>query len=62
MKRTFQVIVVREGEGFKASCPEVPGVEGHGASQEEAIEDVRAAIRRKLGGESGSAEHERPKD
>ena len=62
MKRSFQVIVEREGDGFKARCPEVPGVEGHGKDKEEALESIRAAIRRKLDGGSGPAQDENPKD
>ncbi len=62
MKRTFQVIIERNGDAFKARCPEVPDVEGHGKDKKEALENIRAAIRRKLGGDSGAAENEQRKD
>ena len=62
MKKSFQVIIERKGDAFKARCPQVPDVEGHGKDKEEALESIRAAIRQKFGGGSGSAENEEPKD
>jgi predicted RNase H-like HicB family nuclease len=62
MKRRFQVTIERRGDSFEARCPELSGVEGHGKTTEEAIENIRAAIRQKLGGGSGSAENDKRKD
>jgi predicted RNase H-like HicB family nuclease len=62
MKKSFQVIIELKGAAFKAHCPEVPGLEGHGRDKEEALESIRAAIRQKFGGGSGSPENEKPKD
>ncbi len=56
------MIIERKGDAFKARCPEVPEVEGHGKNKEEALESIRAAIRQKFGGGSGSAENEKQKD
>ena len=57
MSRKFQVIIKRKGGEYIAECAEVPGAEGRGRSKEEAVERIRAAIIKKLGGgsDAGSA-------
>ncbi len=46
---TYQVVLVpSEGEGFAVSCPGLPGCWSRGATEEEALENIRAAIREYL--------------
>ena len=44
MRNEFTAIVERDGEWFVAYCPEVPGANGQGRTEEEALESLREAI------------------
>ena len=57
MKRKFTVVIKREGAEYVARCAEVPGAEGRGRDKEGALEQIRAAIIKKLegGSDTGSA-------
>ncbi len=45
---TYQVVLMPSEEGFAVSCPGLPGCWSQGASEEEALENVRFAIREYL--------------
>ena len=46
---TYQVVLLpSEGEGFAESCPGLPGCWSQGATEEEALENIREAIREYL--------------
>ena len=46
---TYQVVLVpSEGEGSAVSCPGLPGCWSQGATEEEALENIRVAIREYL--------------
>ena len=57
MKRKFTVVIKREGAEYVARCAEVPGAEGRGRDKEGALEQIGAAIAKKLegGSDTGSA-------
>jgi predicted RNase H-like HicB family nuclease len=40
----LDVVVEREGEWFIASCSAVPGANGQGRSEEEAMRSLRASV------------------
>jgi predicted RNase H-like HicB family nuclease len=42
--RRYVIAVVKEGDGFWAFVPDVPGVYGAGSSADEALEDVKDAL------------------
>jgi len=41
----YRVVLRQSDEGFSVSCPGLPGCWSQGASEEEALENIRAAIR-----------------
>jgi predicted RNase H-like HicB family nuclease len=42
---TYQVVLIpSEGEGFAVSCPGLPGCWSQGATEEEALANIRDAI------------------
>jgi predicted RNase H-like HicB family nuclease len=41
----YRVILVQSEEGFAVSCPALRGCHSQGASREEALENIREAIR-----------------
>lgn len=47
---TYQVPVVveRDGKGWHAFCPSIPGCRSHGATYEKALENIQDAIRLNL--------------
>ncbi len=46
---TYQVVLIpSEGEGLAVSCPGLPGCWSQGATEEEALENIRHAIREYL--------------
>ncbi len=45
MKRTFHVALLQHDEGVSVSCPELPGCHSQGESVEDALENIRDAIR-----------------
>jgi predicted RNase H-like HicB family nuclease len=44
MDEGFTAIVEREGAGFIATCPEVPGANGLGRTRSECLESLHRAI------------------
>lgn len=40
----YRVILIQSEEGFAASVPDLPGVHTQGATESEALENVREAI------------------
>jgi len=44
MKHEFTAIYERDGEWFIAYCPEIPGANGQGKTQEEARQSLSEAI------------------
>ena len=45
----YPVPLVRTEEGYSASCPGLPGFWSQGATEEEALANIRDAIREYLG-------------
>jgi len=41
----YHVVLRQSEEGFSVSCPGLPGCWSQGASEEEALENIRVAIR-----------------
>ena len=48
MKKKFHVALLRHSEGVSVSCPELPGCHSQGATESEALENIREAIREYL--------------
>jgi predicted RNase H-like HicB family nuclease len=44
MHNEFTAIIERDGPWFVAYCAEVPGANGQGRTQEECLDNLRAAI------------------
>jgi predicted RNase H-like HicB family nuclease len=44
MKSKFTVVIERDGDWFVGSCPELPGANGRGRTQEECLESLRDAV------------------
>jgi predicted RNase H-like HicB family nuclease len=44
----YPVAVVRTEEGYSVSCPDLPGCWSQGATEEEALDNIRDAIREYL--------------
>lgn len=44
MHNEFSAIIERDGEWFIAYCPEVPGANGQGKSEEECLKSLADAI------------------
>jgi len=47
----YRVVLLESEEGYAASCPALRGCHSQGATEEEAIENIREAIREWLAGE-----------
>ncbi len=45
---TYRVVLIPSEEGFAVSCPGLPGCWSQGATEEEALENIRDAIREYL--------------
>jgi len=41
----YRVTLMQSDEGWSVSCPALPGCHSQGSTREEAIENIRAAIR-----------------
>jgi predicted RNase H-like HicB family nuclease len=41
----YRVVLRQSQEGYSVSCPGLPGCWSQGATEEEALENIRAAIR-----------------
>jgi len=52
----YQVILIESEEGFAVSCPALRGCHSQGDTREEALENIRIAIREWLQAESAEAE------
>ena len=44
----YKILLQRSEEGFSVSCPGLPGCWSQGATEQEAIENIRAAIQEYL--------------
>jgi predicted RNase H-like HicB family nuclease len=42
---SYRVVLRRSEEGYSISCPGLPGCWSQGATEEEALENIRVAIR-----------------
>ena len=42
---TYQVRLIQSDEGYAVSCPALKGCHSQGATREEALENIRGAIR-----------------
>ena len=42
---TYRVVLRQSEEGYSVSCPGLPGCWSQGATEEEALENIRVAIR-----------------
>ena len=45
----YKVVLRKSEEGYSVSCPGLPGCWSQGASETEALENIRSAIREYLG-------------
>lgn len=50
--REFRVVLIESEEGFAASCPALRGCHSQGETKEEALENIRDAIREWLAAEA----------
>lgn len=46
---TYPIALRKTEEGYSVSCPELPGCCSQGATEEEALENIRSAIQEYLG-------------
>ena len=49
MSLRYSILLRKSDEGFAVSCPALPGCWSQGATEEEAVENIRDAIREYLG-------------
>jgi predicted RNase H-like HicB family nuclease len=42
---TYQVVLIHSDEGYAVSCPALPGCHSQGATEAEALDNIRHAIR-----------------
>jgi predicted RNase H-like HicB family nuclease len=52
----YRIIIVESEEGFAVSCPALRGCHSQGATREEAIDNIRIAIREWLEAEAAESE------
>ena len=45
---TYRVVLIESEEGYAAGCPALPGCWTQGATRDEALENIRGAIREVL--------------
>ena len=57
MLMDYRVILIQSEEGFSVSCPALRGCHSQGSTEEEALENIKSAIREWLDAES----EEKPK-
>ena len=50
--KSYRVILIESQEGFAVGCPELPGCWSQGSTREEAMENIREAIRDWLAAEA----------
>ncbi len=57
----YKVVLHRSNEGYSVSCPGLPGCWSQGDTRDEALDNIRDAIREYLAvaesGQSGTARH-----
>jgi predicted RNase H-like HicB family nuclease len=51
----YRIVMVESEEGFAVSCPALRGCHSQGATREEALENIRVAIREWLEAEEAEA-------
>jgi predicted RNase H-like HicB family nuclease len=45
MGATYPVVLIKSEEGYAVGCPALPGCWSQGATEEEALQNIREAIR-----------------
>jgi predicted RNase H-like HicB family nuclease len=45
---TYKVVLIHSDEGYSVSCPSLPGCASQGDTEEEALENIKDAIREYL--------------
>ncbi len=45
---TYKIVLIHSDEGYSVSCPSLPGCASQGETEEEALENIRDAIREYL--------------
>jgi predicted RNase H-like HicB family nuclease len=45
---TYKVVLIHSDEGYSVSCPSLPGCASQGATEQEALENIKDAIREYL--------------
>lgn len=53
----YRVVLVESEEGFAVSCPALRGCHSQGTTMEEALENIKAAIREWLAAEGEEKSH-----
>jgi predicted RNase H-like HicB family nuclease len=48
----YKVVLIQSEEGFAVSCPSLRGCHSQGSTEEEALENIKSAIREWLDAES----------
>ena len=51
----YRIVIIESEEGFAVSCPALRGCHSQGATREEALENIRVAIREWLEAEGAEA-------
>lgn len=51
----YRIVIIESEEGFSVSCPALRGCHSQGATREEALENIRIAIREWLEAEEAEA-------
>ena len=62
MVATYKVLLKESEEGFAVSCPGLPGCWSQGATEAEALENIRSAIREYLEAVYDSLKSERVRE
>ena len=52
----YRIVLIESEEGFAASCPALRGCHSQGATREEALENIKTAIREWLDAEADEAQ------
>jgi len=54
---TYKVVLIRSEEGYSVSCPSLPGCASQGATEDEALENIKDAIREYVAVETHGGRH-----
>jgi predicted RNase H-like HicB family nuclease len=57
MNMDYRVVLIQSEEGFSVSCPALRGCHSQGATMEEALENIKSAIREWLDASSDEDPH-----